>query len=844
MEVRTGDNKVDPHSLASLLACFYSDVAPWKDEPTGDGNETQVMLASIVSLLAQNPKLCNATTLPPLDTNGFEFDSSNPDVVWRVRSLDADNDELEPLGRLLEKLMEWIRTDDKEISWPTYASEPERRVNVDAKVDSRGLFARRHSGKRVTDSSCNSRRLEKPNAAALADAMKGRINKNALASDAPIRPLQKLLDQGKFTVPERMNLRTRNKLGYDIESHERPLGHSHAMAVVKRIEKDINAYHEKKSQDKHRFPDIAKGFEDIMATLQGKAADAKAFKKASDAASKAKKAMGNLESTLREQQKQEMGLVSESIDILVQLANDVDMPNPNQTKSEALETDALARYRFALFKLSGQEAAIDFNFLVMSLMSSKMTEEWCGVNPFIRESLHDDLQRLLVAVLLLASGIAHINQVMHECTKLQRMLQGLIDKLDKSENANEAVLGIVNLADSVASSLHVVRHYVDVDRSHVYDPRLLVFEFIRAVILRGGQVTLVQDFIIALDQMRHVDVSSDATPQKNLAQQMLMGQGKTAIITPLLCLLLADGKRQPIVMLPDPLLEAGRDIVRTTFSNVIAKRVYTLLCTRANVADPRFLTKLQSAMHNRGVIMTTPGSIKSIMLKFLEAAVGLSDDNASRKTVGSGRPLSRRQRATLVNDVQSWGQLLEAFQRCVLIMDELDWITNPMKSELNFPIGLKSPLDLGPLEEGKRWEVPLHLWDGLFAAETQVPPTHLKNNPQALVAIEQLFLVLQAGFSQGSMQRRPHIILLDRVFYSTLVLPALVDWMLIFLQGQRVGASCSQELLCKCLRGESMADAERTELASLPHTEQKIVKLSRDWLTTFFPYCATHLHTI
>ena len=54
---------------------------------------------------------------------------------------------------------------------------------------------------------------------------------------------------------------------------------------------------------------------------------------------------------------------------------------------------------------------------------------------------------------------------------------------------------------------------------------------------------------------------------------------------------------------------------------------------------------------------------------------------------------------------------------------ELDWITHPMKSELNFPIGDKTPLDADELTGvgwAERWEVPLHLWDGMFGQTMQV----------------------------------------------------------------------------------------------------------------------------
>lgn len=49
------------------------------------------------------------------------------------------------------------------------------------------------------------------------------------------------------------------------------------------------------------------------------------------------------------------------------------------------------------------------------------------------------------------------------------------------------------------------------------------------------------------------------------------------------------------------------------------------------------------------------------------------------------------------------GRVLSLFRESVLIMDEVDLILHPLKSELNFPIGTKLDLDFHPL----RWYVQL-----------------------------------------------------------------------------------------------------------------------------------------
>ena len=57
-------------------------------------------------------------------------------------------------------------------------------------------------------------------------------------------------------------------------------------------------------------------------------------------------------------------------------------------------------------------------------------------------------------------------------------------------------------------------------------------------------------------------------------------------------------------------------------------------------------------------------------------------------------------------------------QRGVLMLDEVDLLLHPLKSELNWPLGEKLPLDLtkDKLSPGLRWQLPFHCLDALFFA--------------------------------------------------------------------------------------------------------------------------------
>ena len=59
-----------------------------------------------------------------------------------------------------------------------------------------------------------------------------------------------------------------------------------------------------------------------------------------------------------------------------------------------------------------------------------------------------------------------------------------------------SVRSVVNRADLLAGQLHVRKHSISAE--YTYDPRMLVFEFMRSITLRAQQVKLVDNFMHAL----------------------------------------------------------------------------------------------------------------------------------------------------------------------------------------------------------------------------------------------------------------------------------------------------------------------------------------------------------
>ena len=81
--------------------------------------------------------------------------------------------------------------------------------------------------------------------------------------------------------------------------------------------------------------------------------------------------------------------------------------------------------------------------------------------------------------------------------------------------------------------------------------------------------------LIAAEKQKRL-MEEDAAAKVQARMRSQLGQGKTAVIMPLMCLLLADGNSLPVAVLPESLLSAGRAILQGAFSTIIHKKVSTL----------------------------------------------------------------------------------------------------------------------------------------------------------------------------------------------------------------------------------------------------------------------------
>ena len=152
------------------------------------------------------------------------------------------------------------------------------------------------------------------------------------------------------------------------------------------------------------------------------------------------------------------------------------------------------------------------------------------------------------------------------------------------------------------------------------------FRFIKEIVLRPRQVELCETLRCRMQ---------DFDRPQSAVHQMIMGAGKTHVVTPLLALLLADSKCLVTVVVPRSLLELSRSKLRETFSSVVPRFVFTLNferlpqlhCDIDHLAAEGITeysaaallgSKLDRIRSLSGLCVTTPDAVKSVELSFVD----------------------------------------------------------------------------------------------------------------------------------------------------------------------------------------------------------------------------------
>jgi hypothetical protein len=409
--------------------------------------------------------------------------------------------------------------------------------------------------------------------------------------------------------------------------------------------------------------------------------------------------------------------------------------------SEGSTDESLGR---KLMGLAGIAPKLDLEYVTRALASSHGELDLQAAFPGIDA---DSVMNLATNALFLQSCQLQACRALSHAFAMRAMLAS--DAINLVELRHVAT----KLTAELSSQIY---HAESVSGGISYDPRMLLFENCAGIILRQPQVALLRE------------ISAQVRGGTSRVHQMIMGQGKTTVITPVLVLMFSS-QFMVTITAPAALLAMARSCLLVL--SKLQKRTVTIAYSRVcpDGTDPILRAKtlrvtLDRARVTESAILSTPQTLKSIILHFIEMQAqicgglpttgGMPDQDTADWGVAF-TPLIRC--AAIRDELQ---KCLAAWHQGLLIMDEADVIFHPLKSELNFPVG--HVLDVALTKPRIRGTT--HLLAAVL--DGACPALKAKMN-EAVAARE--------------MARTPHLLLVDRTGYDRFV-PDLAAWMWQWLE--------------------------------------------------------------
>ena len=184
---------------------------------------------------------------------------------------------------------------------------------------------------------------------------------------------------------------------------------------------------------------------------------------------------------------------------------------------------------------------------------------------------------------------------------------------------------------------------------------------------------------------------------QNAIVQLLMGEGKTSVVTPIAAAALADGKRLVRVVVLKPLSAQMYQTLVQKLGGLLNRRIFFMPFTRSvkmGLEEAKLVrTLFEDCMRIGGIVLAQPEHVLSFKL------LGLEWLSHAKNKKGAKKPTAINKRydevAEILVDTQRW---LETNSRDIL--DESDEILN-VRHELIYSIGRSRPIQNAP----DRWAI-------------------------------------------------------------------------------------------------------------------------------------------
>ena len=181
--------------------------------------------------------------------------------------------------------------------------------------------------------------------------------------------------------------------------------------------------------------------------------------------------------------------------------------------------------------------------------------------------------------------------------------------------------------------------------------------------------------------------------------------------------------------------------------------------------------------------------------------------------------------------------ILDMFREGVLLMDEVDMLLHPLRSELNFPIGPKYPLTPSP----HRWNLAIHIIDGFLFAASSPSTIDMHTPPECLL---QLKSKVAEGIAKKCIQTVPHMVLIDRDFYEKHMKEHIATWIIVWMRSKHLlSVNGDEDIRVYLMHGQScgadicnrLDNSFEKNSAGIKEGFQ-MLNLGHDWLSSILPH--------
>ncbi|RYG67654.1 DUF3645 domain-containing protein, partial [archaeon] len=192
-------------------------------------------------------------------------------------------------------------------------------------------------------------------------------------------------------------------------------------------------------------------------------------------------------------------------------------------------------------------------------------------------------------------------------------------------------------------------------------------------------------------------------------------------------------------------------------------------------------------------------------------------------------------------------KIFDILRDSVEIMDEVDIILHPLKSELNWPLGAKEPLDFTRSRAGNglRWSLPSHLLDAIFSVCDKPIIADIADSRTAVEILGELRSAVAMGFDKLLLQSSPHFALLSKEFYHTKMRGVLARWLLLWLRARKVPTISDAEILEFLSKGQKSSTVLLERMKKHLQDEHiKMLNLGHDWLASYLPFILQKINRV